>query len=43
MSTFEQKLAKATCEMSREFFVWGGLAGLIVGVVATVVVQAVFA
>lgn len=42
MTTFEQKLAKANAEMSREFFVWGGLAGLIVGVVSTVVLQAVF-
>lgn len=42
MTAFEQKLAKATGEMSREFFAWGGLAGLLVGVVATVVAQAVF-
>jgi|GEM_PF-6070961 len=41
--TFEEKLAAASCAMSREFFLWGGLAGLIVGAVGSLVLQAVFA
>lgn len=41
--TFEQKLAKATDEISREFFVLGGLVGLFLGAAGSLVLQAVLA
>lgn len=40
--SFEESLAKETGRMSREFGFYGGLVGLITGIAATLVLQAVF-
>lgn len=40
--SFEEVIEKENRAMSREFMVYGGVVGLVLGVVGTLVVQGVF-